>query len=304
MSKSLTSTLSGADRPVSLEQLTSPARVREALSGLDLKPSRAMGQNFLVDANVLRILLETARLDKNDNVLEVGPGLGVVTCRLLGVAANVVAVEKDRRLAEFLATRLGERSDFRLLCADVLDADIGELLASGFNKVVSNLPYSVGSRVLVDLAQSGSPPERIVVTVQEEVARRLAAHAGASNYGLLSVRMQLAYDVRIVKKVSPTCFWPIPQVGSMIVDMAYLPRFTLDSQESEMFRALTKTAFSHRRKQMTGILAKYGPGGGMPADQAAELLRESGIEPSTRPGDIEVAEWVGLARLLRASVRS
>jgi len=280
------------------DHLSSPARVREVLSELGLKPSKALGQNFLTDANILRILIETAQLRPSDQVLEIGPGLGVVTARLLRRVARVVAIEKDARLVGFLSRNLPGGEGLTLLCGDVLETDVDALLASGINKVVSNLPYSVGSRALVDLAASSQPPERIVVTVQEEVARRLAARPGNRDYGLLTVRVQVSYKARIAKRVSPTCFWPVPRVGSMIVELVRRRRFALSRETETMFRGLASVAFAHRRKQMGGILIRHGPVPGLSADAVKALLAGQGIDPAARPGELHVGKWVALANAL------
>lgn len=278
--------------------LLSPTRVRTVLSELGMSPSKTLGQNFLIDVNILGIVLEAAELERGDRVIEVGPGLGVVTGCLLEKVSHVLAIEKDRRLCEYLARRFGNCPRLTLVCKDALDVDLGNLPVPGANKMVSNLPYCVASRVLVDLAGSERGPDRIVVTVQEEVARRLTAGPGEADYGLLNVRVRLRYSAEIVKKVSPTCFWPVPRVGSMIVLLRRRPRPDLPAKTESMFELATKIAFEHRRKQMRGILMRYWPVHDFSGDAAERFLGKLGIGPKTRPGEIGVEKWLELAEEL------
>jgi 16S rRNA (adenine1518-N6/adenine1519-N6)-dimethyltransferase len=279
-------------------QLTSPAVVRDLLAGMDFHPSKVLGQNFLIDANILDILLDHADICQDDQVLEIGPGLGVVTDQLLRRVARVVAIEKDSRLAALLAERWGEVDNFELIHSDALDCNIESILASGINKVVSNLPYSAGSRLLIDIASADVMPEKIVVTLQDEVAQRLAAAPGTKKYGLLSVRVQISYDVKVVKKVSNNCFWPAPKVESSIIEMTRCKDYGLDADKVKLFRRLLKVCFAHRRKQMQGILVKQVPDSGLSQQSSGELLASLGISPQARPGDISVAGWVSLANVL------
>lgn len=268
--------------------LTHPSEVRELLSQLGLRPRRALGQNFLIDANILRILLRTAELRREDQVLEVGPGLGVLTEWLVRYAGRVVAVEKDPALFQFLQSHFAGTANLDLIHADILDADLEALLAGGVTKVVANLPYSVGSRFLVELFQSANPPARIVVTVQREVARRLAAAPRAEDYGLLGILAQTVYAVKIVKEISPTCFLPSPEVRSAIVELVRLPD---DREPRPRNRAalleLLQGAFARRRKQLAPFLKSQ-----------AGLLARLGIEPRARPEDLSPEQWVQLSNEL------
>ncbi len=278
--------------------LTSPAVVRDMLKQMEFHPSKVLGQNFLVDGNILDILLNCAELQSDDKVLEIGPGLGVVTEKLLRSVKQVVAIEKDSRLAKLLHERWNNIDNFELLHADALDCNIEEILAGGVNKVVSNLPYSAGSRLLIDIASADIMPDKIVVTLQDEVAQRLAAVPGTKNYGLLSVRVQISYDVNIVKKVSNSCFWPAPKVESSIIEMTRCKSYGLYTEKTKLFRRLLKVSFAHRRKQMQGILAKQLPDMGLTQQSSEELLVKVGISPQARPGDVSVEKWVLLANML------
>ncbi len=259
--------------------LTRPSEVRALLDELDFHPSKVLGQNFLIDANILNIMIDTANVSKRDTVVEIGPGLGVLTGRLAEKAKRLVAIEKDKRLHAFLQRSLASLENLELILADALDVDIPVL---GADKVVANLPYSVGSRLLMNLFMAPAGPSKIVVTVQLEVADRLAASPGSDDYGLLSVWAQLRYDAHLRKVISPTCFFPPPQVKSAIVELdRRVPEIEL--RHPDVFRDLVKRAFSFRRKQMGTILKNPG------------ALEKAGIDPQARPENLSVADWVRLS---------
>ena len=275
--------------------LTAPSEVKTLLDQLDLRPSKILGQNFLIDANILRILLAAAELRQSDQVLEVGPGLGVVTEWLERWAGRVVAIEKDRRLFEHLKERFAESDRVELIHADVLDVDLAKLLAGGINKMVANLPYSIASRLLVTLIQSPQPPERMVITVQKEVAHRLNAKPETKDYGLLSILTQLRYDVVIEKDVRPTCFLPAPEVHSSIVNLRLLEQPPTVADVDQL-TALLKLAFSRRRKQLHTVLAsEFHADGRAIADR---MLAGIGVRAEARPENVLPAEWAAFSNAL------
>jgi len=264
--------------------LTSPKNVTELLASLNFRPSKTLGQNFLIDGNILRIMLDTAEVGPEDQVLEVGPGLGVVTEGLLARAKRVVAIELDKRLYAYLREKFAGQKNLELIPGDALDSDFNALMKSGINKVASNLPYGAGSRILVELFESSPAPSRMAVTVQLEVADRLAARPGTKAFGLLSVLAQLDYEIEVRKIVSPTCFYPAPQVKSAIVSLVRrsVPRKVRDRA---VFKELVKKAFSQRRKQIGTILR-------------GANFEAAGINPASRPEELYVEDWCRLASAL------
>ena len=277
--------------------LTHPSEVRELLDQLKLRPRRALGQNFLIDANILRILLSTANLHQDDHVLEIGPGLGVVTEWLLRWSGRVTANEVDPTLAAHLRRRFADEPRLTLIEADALDVNVKDLLAGGVNKVVANLPYSIGSRFMVNLVMASSAPERIVVTVQREVADRLTAAPGTKDYGLLGILAQQRYTVRRRKDISPTCFLPAPEVRSAIVDMKRNETNRLAMEERPLFLDLLQYAFSRRRKQLLPTLKGYA---GRSEEALAPLFARWKIKPQARPEDLSPVQWVEVCRDVRA----
>lgn len=275
------------------DNLDSPVNVRRVLDQIGLKPGKSMGQNFLVDGNILRIIIEQSELSARDRVLEVGPGLGVLTRALLNEVAGVVAIEKDRKLHSFLSDQYAECGQLELLCADALDVDLGAMFSAGINKMISNLPYSVASRILVDVFNAADRPERIVVTLQQDVAERICASVGEREYGLLAVLAQRYYQVQIAKEIGPNCFIPRPRVGSALL-VCRRRDVRLSEGGDDFFMRVVKMTFTHRRKVMKNALR--GAGFQPPLIESALLRAE--IDPDLRPAQLSPAEWMRLSQSL------
>lgn len=280
---------------MSAVNLTSPSQVRALLAEKGLHPNRVLGQNFLIDRNILECLLRAAEVTPCEHVLEVGPGLGVVTEALLEQAGRVTAVEKDGCLFGILKERWAEEPRLRLIHADMLDLSVPELMAEGITVLVANLPYSVGTRILMELATAAQPPERMIVTVQLEVGQRLAARADQPHRGLMSVWVQQRYDVELVHTIKPACFWPRPDVHSAIVRMRRHHRNDAAPAVERTFRELSRNAFMHRRKQMPAIFRRGPEGLRFPAEVMQGLLTDCGIEIKARPEVLTVTQWCALA---------
>ncbi|MEI6807138.1 MAG: 16S rRNA (adenine(1518)-N(6)/adenine(1519)-N(6))-dimethyltransferase RsmA [bacterium] len=275
--------------------LTSPSSVRSILDQLDVIPSKARGQNFLIDRNILDIIMSVAAIQADDCVLEIGPGLGVVTGELLGKARHVVAVEIDSRFCAYLAERFKAAENLQLICGDALDLDLAALPDAGRQKVVANLPYSVASRVLVNLAESAAPPPAVVTTIQLEVANRLTAGPGSKDYGALSIWVQAVYDVAIRKVVSSTCFWPRPGVESAVVSMKKRNDGAFVLKDRKLFHLVVKYSFMQRRKQLASTLARIPEFATTSPGEWRQELEKLGIDSCARPEDLAISEWCQLA---------
>ena len=234
--------------------LTSPSQVKAWCIEHGFHPNKVLGQNFLVDRNALESIVDAAALPAGTRVLEIGPGLGVLTEEMLRRGLVVTAIEKDPVLAERLAEALGNPSGLSVRAGDALDL-IKEGACDGFPALVSNLPYQAGTRILLELTQrTTGTPETIVVLVQTEVAERLAAGPGSKTRGLAGVWVQLDYDVQLVRAIKATCFWPRPEIGSTVVRLTRHHRNdALSPDWRARFRQITKQAFEHRRKQLGAI---------------------------------------------------
>lgn len=235
--------------------LTSPSQVKAWCIENDFHPNKVLGQNFLIDRNALVSIVDAGLAGADAagaEVLEIGPGLGVLTEEMLSRGCSVTAVEKDPVLAARLAESLGNPPNLTVIAGDALDF-IADREPPAFTHMISNLPYQAGTRILLELVQAREIPS-MTVLVQTEVAERLAAKEGSKTRGLAGVWAQLDYDVRIVRKVAASCFWPRPEIGSSVVTLTRHDRnVALSAKERDIFRRLTKKAFEHRRKQLGTI---------------------------------------------------
>jgi len=268
------------------EKLTSPSVIRALLDSLEHRPNKGLGQNYLIDSNILGIITAAADISPADRLLEIGPGLGALTEALLSTGAKLIAIEKDPTMVAHLKNRLPE---LELIDSDVLDINLNELFAGGINKIVANLPYSVGSRFIVNAVEAAPLPEKMVFMVQKEVSDRLTAQPGGKDYGPLAIWSQLNYDVKNIKNVSPTCFMPAPKVWSAVVRFEKRAVPLANVPDYERFKKLVKLCFTQRRKQIGSNLRKNAP-------EFFERLEACGIDPATRPEQISIPQWAALAR--------
>jgi 16S rRNA (adenine1518-N6/adenine1519-N6)-dimethyltransferase len=260
---------------------------------------KRFGQHWLVDAGVLDRIVAAAELGPVDRVLEVGPGRGALTERLLASPAAVVtAVELDRDLVQGLQQRFGADPRFRLITGDVLEVPL-PLEASGPLKVVANIPYNITGPLLERLVGRlerplTTPYERLVLLVQQEVGERIRAAAGSSAFSALSVRMQLLARCRSVCPVQPRCFVPPPKVMSEVILLQPRPvQELLPSSTAQQVESLLRRCFASRRKMLRNTLA-----GLLPADALAAAAVEAGLSLQQRPQELAPERWVALATSL------
>lgn len=275
----------------------SPRDVSALLRDRGIRPSKALGQNFLADGNVLDRIVDEARIEPGAGVVEVGPGLGALTARLLRAGARVTAVEKDASLQPLLEERFAAEPRFSLVRGDALETDLAALFEAGASHLVSNLPYSVGTRVVLDAATCRHPPERMVLLLQKEVGLRFAAREGAPDRGSVSVALQRRYDVSLARDVAPSCFVPRPEVTSSVVVLRRHRRHELPPASAALFDVLVKAAFLHRRKQLASSLRSAGPLSRDPAFVRAALAA-AGLPPTARPEDLSLDAWLRFAAAL------
>ena len=258
--------------------LTSPSQVKSWCIENDFHPNKVLGQNFLIDRNALVSIVDAGLAGADANkaeVLEIGPGLGVLTEEMLARGCSVTAVEKDPVLADRLAAALGNPPRLSVIAGDALD--LVSSINRNFTHMISNLPYQAGTRILLELVQTRAVPS-MTVLVQTEVAERLAAKEGSKTRGLAGVWAQLDYDVKIVRKVAASCFWPRPEIGSSVVTLTRHDRnIALSAKERDIFRRLTKKAFEHRRKQLGTIFRDL-------------------IQSQLRAEQLANEEWINLAK--------
>ena len=275
--------------------LTSPKDVKDWCHQNGFHPSRALGQNFLIDRNSLDAIITTSAAAAGQRILEIGPGLGVLTQALLQTGARVTAVEKDHRLARFLRDALQPAfpDTLTLIEADMLDVDLDALLAEKFSAVVANLPYSVGTRILIDIAAHPLAPASYTLLMQTEVAERLTAPENHPERALLSVWLQRLYDIRHAHKIPPTCFYPRPEVDSTLVHLTRHDRHPLTPRQTQLYTSLTRHAFTHRRKQLFPLLRTF-PAPALPLPALENLFAALALNPKIRPAELSVEKWCAL----------
>ncbi len=269
----------------------SPNQTRELLDELEHFPNKKLGQNFLVDGNIVRKSIELAEIGPSSNVVEVGPGLGTLTRAILGSGAQLYAVERDSTLSDYLRTKLVPEQDrLDLTEGDCLDhprAALSDEQAEAGFKIVANLPYAV-STPWMEAILSGPLPQRMVLMLQKEAADRYIAPHGSKTFGAISIFLQAAYDVHSKHLVSANCFHPAPKVDSTLL------RIDLKEdaiQFTEEARACVRRIFTQRRKQL-GALCKKDP---YPAARPwYEQLVEKGYASTVRPEEIPAHEWIDL----------
>ncbi|HZC99039.1 MAG TPA: 16S rRNA (adenine(1518)-N(6)/adenine(1519)-N(6))-dimethyltransferase RsmA [Actinomycetes bacterium] len=269
--------------------------MRELLAAHGLRPSRALGQHYLVDPNTARKVARLAQVTAGETVLEVGPGLGSLTLALREVGARVVAVEADARLLPALAEALGEDPDVRVVVADAVRADLAGL-APGARLLVANLPYNIAAtlvlRVLTDFPQY----ERLTVMVQREVGERLAAAAGTSAYGATSAKVAALAEARVLAPVSRKVFLPEPNVDSVLVGLTRRRHPATAGVPWTALDRVIDAAFSQRRKTLRNALRTLGLGPG----KVEALGRAAGVDLGFRAERLDVPAFAALANGLEA----
>ncbi len=267
-----------------------PETLRRYLRREGLSAERRFSQNFLVDAEVLEALVVAAAVTPGRRVLEIGPGLGILTGQLLAAGADLTAIEVDRRFAAHLRARFGER--LRLVEGDVLEQQLDELMTTPWD-LVANLPYHITSPVLHRVLGAEPRPEHLVLMLQREVAERIAAPPGALGY--LSVFVQYHASVRLARVVPARAFEPAPGVDSAILVGETRSR-RLDAPAEEDLWRLVQAGFRERRKMLHNVLPRQLPALG--AERIGAALRAAGIAPQRRPQTVSVEEWLALAGAL------
>jgi len=254
-------------------------------------PNKRLGQNFLIDPNIVRKIVAVAELCPGDSVLEIGPGRGVLTEALSRAAGRVTAVEVDPKLHAYLKTRQAEFPNVALDCADALTYPLDSLPEGTI--VVANLPYYISTPLLFRLLDQRGRFPRLVLMLQSEVADRLVAKPGGSNYGILSVMAQYAADITKSFRVSAQCFRPRPDVASAVVLLRTKAHTGLSQQEESVFRALVKAAFAHRRKTIVNSLRDEGYDQGF----VTEALGQFGLPQAVRAETISLEQFIALSRV-------
>ena len=273
--------------------------VRAALRDSEFRPRKRLGQNFLVHEHVLEAILELLALKTDDLVLEIGPGLGALTRRLVDRTAGVWAVEVDCFLIQRLQqSDLIQNRKFHLISGDVLKVPLAEILPKQKIKLIGNLPYSISTPVLFRVFELRDYFSSMVLMVQKEVADRIASTPGTKNYGTLSVWCQIHGQVTKRLQVSPEAFFPQPKVRSTVLRMEVYPRPRVPPEEMPVLRGLLRAAFGQRRKTLGNVIGKWLKSG---REEVEEFLRWQNIDPRCRGETLSIEKFIGLTHALASS---
>jgi len=276
------------------EAILPSSQVKRLLRQSGLRARKSLGQHFLVDASVLQTIIEAAELSSADTVIEVGPGLGILTAELVKRAGNVVAVELDTKLASLLKRRLASLANLRVINADVLKLSPSELLEEKSHyKVVANIPYYITSPVLRHFVEASPKPSLMVVMVQKEVGEAIVA--GTGKMSLLAVSLQVYSKPRIISHVPAQCFYPQPKVDSVIVRFDLLSEPAVKVADMDGFFDLVRAGFSLPRKQLHNSLAHSL---GMEPAEITLSLEAANIDSKRRAETLSLEEWVMLYDVL------
>jgi 16S rRNA (adenine1518-N6/adenine1519-N6)-dimethyltransferase len=264
----------------------SPTETRAVLERLAHRPRHSLGQNFLIDGNIVRKSLELAQVGAGDQVVEVGPGLGTLTAALLTAGAEVWAVEMDPTLHRHLAETLspGHPGQLHLLQGDAMEEPRAGWTGPGDFKIVANLPYAIATPWL-DAILEGALPQRMVLMLQQEAAQRYTAAPGGKTFGAISVFLQSAYAFVPGHKVAAACFYPRPEIESYLLNLVRRPHPVVLSRPA---KNLIRGCFQQRRKQIGRLLRELRPLDG------EDRLAQAGVAPQARPEAIPVAAWIAL----------
>jgi 16S rRNA (adenine1518-N6/adenine1519-N6)-dimethyltransferase len=278
-------------------QPPTPGQLRRLLAAERLRPRRALSQHFLTDPSVLDAIVAAADLRAGDRVVEIGPGLGVLTRRLLAAGASILAVELDPRLAEYLRRELGAIRGFELIEADALSFHPREAFAGEPFKLIANIPYHITSPLLHAFLEGERPPDLSVLLVQLEVAQRVAAPPGRMSY--LSVFAQNIAAAEVVERVPAAAFEPAPEVDSAILRLRARPHPIVANDRREPFYRLVQAGFRHRRKQLHNALGRELR---VDAETLAAALGRCAIDGERRPQTLSIDEWACLTGALAGAL--
>lgn len=278
-------------------QLLNPTEIRELAAKLGLKPTKKLGQNFVIDQNTVEKIVRTSNVSKDSIVLEVGPGLGSLTLGLMATGAKVIAVEIDERLAQLLPNT-AKAKGFGESQLIVINKDALEISKSDVNNpdvLVANLPYNVSVPVIIHILETFPSIRNYLVMVQSEVADRLAASPGSRTYGSPSVKLQWYAEVSKAGSISRNVFWPVPNVDSDLVQLHR--RNNVDESIRKELFAVVDAAFSQRRKMLRSALSSMCGG----SEKASEILESVQIDPRLRGEALNVSDYVRLTEGMKKS---
>jgi len=265
--------------------LLSPNEIKKLFEKYNARPSKGLGQNFLIDESVLDNIVESSDIKPNDIVLEVGPGLGVLTKELAKRAKKVIAVEKDKTMCEILKETLQDLNNIEVVCGDILTLDAKRYNLNSNYKIIANIPYYLTSPLIRKFLEADNPPQEMILMLQKEVAQRICA--SPPKMSLLAVSVQFYADAKIISYVSKNCFWPAPKIDSAIIKISRI-HTNQEQIDTNLFFKIVKAGFLHPRKQLASNLSK---GLEISKEKILEWLNKNKINPKQRAETLSVEDW-------------
>ncbi|MGQ0679662.1 MAG: 16S rRNA (adenine(1518)-N(6)/adenine(1519)-N(6))-dimethyltransferase RsmA [Actinomycetota bacterium] len=275
-------------------RLLTPSDIGELARRHGIRPTKALGQNFIIDPNTIRRIVRLAQLEPSDRVIEVGAGVGTLTLALSQAVRQVTAIELDRRLIPALFEVMAGHLNVKVVQGDAMQVDYRSLTGGAEHRMLSNLPYNIATPLIADLLEQVPAITDFVVTVQREAGERFVAPPGSRTYGAVSVLVAYHCTARVLGKVPATVFWPVPKVESILVRLTRRPAPVEVSCE-ELMRVV-RAAFAQRRKTVRNSL---GAGLGMVASDVEEALRRAGIASDARAESLGLEQFAALTQAVR-----
>ncbi|MCG8540650.1 MAG: 16S rRNA (adenine(1518)-N(6)/adenine(1519)-N(6))-dimethyltransferase RsmA [Clostridia bacterium] len=280
-----------------MEKLASSKKTKEIVKKYGFRLSKKLGQNFLIDENIIHKIITGAEITKDDIIIEVGPGIGTLTQYLAEEASRVLAIEIDKKLIPILEETLKDYDNIEVINKNVLDINLKELVVSKFKgqrvKVVANLPYYVTTPIIMKFLEEEVPIKDIVVMVQKEVADRLKAKPSTKDYGSLSVAVQYYCEPKIVTRVPKTVFIPNPNVESTVIRLKALDNPQVQVDDKKLFHNVVRASFAKRRKTLLNSLSFSDLG--LDKDQINKILKSCHIDPKRRGESLTIEEFAAIA---------
>lgn len=281
------------------KRLSSHSATMDLVKKHGFKFTKSLGQNFLIDDNIVDKIVAGAGIGPGDKIIEVGPGIGTLTREMASRAQNLMAVEIDKNLIPILEDTLGDYDNVKIVNEDIIKADIkgliDENLSGGPVKLVANLPYYITTPIIMRFLEENINVTDIVVMVQKEVAERMNAQPGGKDFGALSVAVQYYCDTEIVAKVPRHLFVPQPNVDSIVIALRVRPERKYKVDDEDLYFKVVKAAFGQRRKTLLNSISSMG---NLAKDQVKEALEEAGIDPKRRGETLSLDEFAILSNVI------
>lgn len=279
---------------------TSKKFIYSMLERMGKKPTKGLGQNFLIDSGVIEDIVEYAGLNEDIAVLEIGAGLGALTYALIQNSAHTTSIEIDNKLWDYLEEEFGEWQNFTLVKGDVLRVDLKQICEDLLNKadkiyLVANLPYHITTPIIMKFLEENLPIDKIIVMVQKEVALRMSAEPCSKDYGALTVNLNTFADMRILFDIDPNSFMPMPKVDSSVIEIAIKEEKPIADADRDFFLKLVKAAFHSRRKKLANSVNLAI---GIPKEKVQAGLASIGKDMEARAETLSPSEFIALARVL------